>query len=338
MSSQLANLQRRYGAELESSLKRWLMSGTGPGCEVLQMAQYHQGLRDEQLRTVESPGGKRFRPLLCMLTCEALGGRWSDALTAATAIELLHNFSLIHDDIEDRDPVRRHRPTVWALWGEPHAINAGDALFALAMLVIATPENDPKTTASLTREFAATALRLTQGQYLDMEFERRDEVTPNEYMTMIDGKSAALVSYSAWAGATVAGATDKDQRGMATFGHELGRAFQIYDDIRGLWGTTDETGKQAAGDLKNRKKTLPILLGLQAESGHPDSPLGRYIRGDSGDFDGALATLTSSRARYVAEHALADHLWQAEQALQSIDMDSAYRDRLTSLAADLTSR
>jgi geranylgeranyl diphosphate synthase type I len=181
----------------------------------------------------------------------------------ATAIELLHNFTLIHDDIQDTSLLRRHRPTVWALWGVAQAVNAGDALFALAHIALnrltelAVPA---ATTVELSTALHLTTLRIVEGQTLDLGFEERENVSADEYLRMIGGKTAAICAYACWAGARVAGPDARRAAAYGAFGEALGVGFQLRDDLLGVWGATSATGKAAADDIRRRKKSLPILL------------------------------------------------------------------------------
>src|SRR5437588_4527295 len=163
MTSSLRRLQERYGLSLNGEIDRALSREGGPLRPFYDMMRYQLGYVDERLEPVRDAAGKRFRPALCLAACEAAGGPWQEALSVAAAIELLHNFSLIHDDIEDRDPTRRHRPTVWKVWGEPRAINAGDAMFALASSAAATCAPNARTCLQVARRFQATTLALTAG-------------------------------------------------------------------------------------------------------------------------------------------------------------------------------
>jgi geranylgeranyl diphosphate synthase, type I len=208
--------------------------------------------------------GKRFRPLLLLLACVAAGGSWENALPAAAAVELLHNFSLIHDDIEDNSPLRRGRVTVWKNWGIPQAINTGDAMLTLAHLSMLRLKRlvsaEIMTTAVLLLQ--ETCLKLTQGQYLDMAFETRDNVTLEEYWQMVDGKTAALISACAELGAIVAGVNPALRLHYKNFGYYLGLAFQAQDDLLGIWGDAAITGKSTESDLVSEKKSLPVLFGV----------------------------------------------------------------------------
>ena len=208
--------------------------------------------------------GKQIRPLLALLACEAAGGDWKNALPAAAAVELIHNFSLIHDDIEDNGEMRRGRPAVWKIWGEAQAINTGDAMFALANSSLLNIENTTSQEAALLagKYFHKACLRLTQGQHLDIAFENMDQVELESYWQMVGGKTAALLAFSLEVGALCAGVSTETRERYRDFGHYLGLAFQAQDDILGIWGQEEIIGKSITGDLVTRKKTLPILYGL----------------------------------------------------------------------------
>lgn len=229
------------------------------------MIHYHMGWTDAEMQPVALNTGKRIRPVLCVMTCAAAGGAWEQAVPAAAAIEILHNFSLVHDDIQDASPTRRGRATLWQLWGEPQAINTGDAMFAMAHLALNRLSDrgvPAERVVRAFRRFDETCVELTKGQYADMTFETRDDVTVDDYMAMITGKTAVLIALSAELGALVAGADDETIDHFATFGRDLGLAFQIQDDILGIWGNESETGKSTATDIETRKKTLPVLYAL----------------------------------------------------------------------------
>ncbi len=239
------------------------LRGSPPDFEI--MLRYPLGWVDEHNLPYNQPTGKRIRPVLLLLCTGSAGGDWHIALPAAAAVELLHNFSLIHDDIEDNSPTRHGRPTVWKIWGQANAINAGDALFTLAFEALQWLSRtgiSSDTVLKVWRIFNQTALQLTRGQHLDMRFEHQEIISVDEYISMISGKSAALVAGCAQIGALIA--TNNDHLGtlFADFGLNLGIAFQIRDDILGIWGEPSVTGKSAATDIISRKKSLPILYSL----------------------------------------------------------------------------
>jgi geranylgeranyl diphosphate synthase type I len=230
------------------------------------MIHYHMGWVNEAGEAIESGRGKRIRPGLALLVSEATCGRAGPARPAAAAVEVIHNFSLLHDDIQDRSPTRRGRPAAWTVWNERQAINAGDAMFALAHLAIqylAPEEADPTLIGPMLRILDETSLHLTRGQHLDMAFESRSDVTVDEYLNMIRGKTAALIAAAAHMGALAGGVDTTTQAHYHDFGLNLGLAFQVRDDILDIWGKPEDIGKEAAVDIRDRKKSLPILYGLE---------------------------------------------------------------------------
>jgi geranylgeranyl diphosphate synthase type I len=238
------------------------LDGTAP--LLAGMARYHLGEVDSELRALP-PGavnrGKRMRPAVALLCAGAAGGDPLAAAPVGAAIELLHNFTLIHDDVQDQSPTRRHRETVWSLWGIGQAINAGDALFAAAHLPLyGIAASDPARAIRLLEAFDRMTIAIVDGQTLDLGFEGRSDITPDDYMTMIAGKTSAIVRYAAWAGAILGGADDKRAQDFADFGLSLGLGFQIQDDALGIWGAEADTGKAPADDIRRRKQSLPILL------------------------------------------------------------------------------
>ncbi len=231
--------------------------------ELYNMMKYHLGWIDENLEPVERYKGKRFRPTLCLLAYHSLAGVYDKALPAAASIELIHNFSLIHDDIEDRDETRRGKPTVWKRFGVEHAINAGDGMHVLANLAALRLQEvnvgDGKVLKVL-KVLNDTVMELCEGQYLDMSFEKKISVDLDLYLKMIYKKTAALVEASLWIGAMLATDNEKKIEHFRSFGRNIGIAFQIVDDIIGIW--SEKTGKPKASDIRNKKKTLPVIYAL----------------------------------------------------------------------------
>ena len=207
--------------------------------------------------------GKRIRPLLLLLACQACGGDWRLALPAAAAVELVHNFSLIHDDIQDCSEVRRGRPTVWVKWGEAQAINAGDAMLTVAQYELLSLDQhfSAQVVNHAVRLLQSACLDLTRGQFLDIAFEKEDDLPIDLYWQMVGGKTGALLATSFQLGALLAGINEDIQLGMTEFGTIIGAAFQVQDDWLGIWGDDVSTGKSTTSDLISKKKTYPILLG-----------------------------------------------------------------------------
>ena len=296
--------------ELERTITQADYSSTP---ELLSMITYQLGWSGENAGSKAE--GKQLRALFCLLACQAAGGEWQSALPAAAAVELLHNFSLIHDDIEDNSHFRRGRPTIWKIWGEAQAINTGDALFALAnaALLNLTETIPPERVLKASKLFQATCLRLTQGQHLDIAFEEQEQVEMEAYWQMVSGKTAALLAFSFETGALCAGADPEFQTHYHDFGHYLGLAFQVQDDILGIWGKEERTGKSATGDLVTRKKTLPVLYGLaQKKSFYKEWTTGEMTPEKALQ----LSVLLEAEGGLIFAHKEADRL--TEQALATL--------------------
>jgi len=228
------------------------------------MLRYHLGWADADFAPAAVNAGKRLRPLLLVRCAEALGGATETAAPAAAAVELLHNFTLVHDDIQDESSHRRHRETIWHRWGTAQAINVGDALFAVAhagLYSLAEPPHDlpAARVLAIARDFEQVALRIVEGQYLDLAHEGEWGGGVARYLAMIERKTAAILDFAARAGAMLAGADEETAARFGRFGLALGLAFQVRDDILGIWGAPEVTGKPAADDLRRRKQSLPIV-------------------------------------------------------------------------------
>lgn len=288
MTDLIKTLLSSIETELQRQIARLDEPRTRPFHEMLT---YHMGWTGEGAGP--EAAGKRIRPLLVLLTCAASQNRrereergetkeisahsavsavnippresWENALPAAACIELIHNFSLVHDDIQDQSPSRRGRPTVWKQWGMPQAINAGDALFILAHLALFDLHGKfPAEALFMTGNLLHQAcLDLTRGQYLDISYEKRNSLSIQDYWPMISAKTAALLSACTQIGALLGGADEAAQDAYKNFGHYLGLAFQVQDDYLGIWGDEAVTGKSAASDLVEGKKSLPVLYGLE---------------------------------------------------------------------------
>ncbi|MDO9547323.1 MAG: polyprenyl synthetase family protein [Pelolinea sp.] len=234
-----------------------------PYSELKTLFRYHLGLED-----ASSKQGKHIRPLLTLMSCAGTGSDWQKAIPAAVSIELIHHFSLIHDDIEDNGLLRRGKDAVWVKWGLPQGLNAGDAMFASAFrkLIDLKKNVSDSITLDAVELLSDTCQRLTQGQYLDIDFENRPVVSVKEYLSMVRGKTAALISCSTKMGALIGGYIQEEQCKYEDFGEALGVAFQIYDDWLGIWGDHEVTGKSVTSDIVDGKKSLPILLGLEKSS------------------------------------------------------------------------
>jgi geranylgeranyl diphosphate synthase type I len=230
-----------------------------------RIVSYHMGWQDELGRETEGDGGKALRPTISLLAAEAVGAQAKASLPGAVAIELVHNFSLLHDDVMDGDRERRHRPTVWALFGLGEAIIAGDALLALAQrILLADPKRQGERAAE---ELNRATAEMIEGQSEDLSFEARVDVSIEECLKMSRHKTAALISAAAGIGGILGGGGKQSIEALRSFGRHLGLAFQAVDDDLGIWGDPAVTGKPAANDVRQRKKTIPVVHALAGDDG-----------------------------------------------------------------------
>jgi geranylgeranyl diphosphate synthase type I len=302
------------------------------------MMHYHLGWADAQFLPAQVKIGKRLRPLFTLLACQAAGGDVQAALPAAAAVELIHNFSLIHDDIEDRSATRRGRPTAWALWGEAQAINAGDAMFTLAHLTLhrlgERGVSGDRIAAAL-RALDQTNLELCRGQHMDLDFEARLDVSADAYIAMIRGKTAALLGCAGYLGALVASPDEALAERYRCVGEELGLAFQIQDDVLGIWGEAEVTGKPVADDIRSRKKSLPVVSVL-GQAGIPGAERLRAIYAQEtlseADVASAVAILDASQARTHAEKLAHRHLEAALAELEAAQPEPEASEALHEMA------
>ena len=249
---------------IESELQRQVSRLDEPRTRAFhEMLTYHMGWTGEGAGSEAT--GKRIRPLMVLLTTASCGANWQFALPAAAAVELVHNFSLIHDDIEDNSDKRRGRTTVWKKWGLAQGTNAGDGMFVLSNLALTDLEAGHSAPIVLhaAKILHQTCLDLTRGQFLDISYEDRADLTVDDYWPMVSGKTAALIAACCHLGALLGGADESRQEAYRAFGHYLGLAFQALDDILGIWGDEALTGKSAASDLVEGKNSLPVLFGLE---------------------------------------------------------------------------
>jgi geranylgeranyl diphosphate synthase type I len=320
----------RYRAEIDAALKSVLAERQLP---LYDMMRYHFGWLDERGNRLPNSTGKALRPTLCLLACEAVGGDYRQALPAAVAIELVHNFSLIHDDVQDDDEERRHRPTVWSLWGKPQAINAGTAMRILANLNLSLlRKNGFPLEKQLRAQYLIddATLRLIEGQYLDISYESRFNLNVPDYLRMVERKTAALIAGALEVGALVGTDDEEMMPRFRDIGRNLGLAFQIRDDILGIWGDEAETGKPRGSDIRHRKKTFPIVYALEKSPDELKEELVNIYRNgvlSDGDLTTVLRILDAVDARARAQKMVEKYCHQAGQTLARLALaPSARRD------------
>lgn len=303
------DLLTRYRETIDTALRVALTGET----RLRAALRYHVGLEDENGRSVRATG-KLLRPSLVLFTSEELGGTIDAALPAAVALELAHNFSLIHDDIEDGDRTRRGRPTLWSLHGVPVAINAGDLMANLA-IATAIPAG-MNAVASL----VCAIEEMIEGQALDLEFEER-WVSVDEYLEMVDRKTGALLRCAFELGGLCAGADREILERLAKMGILIGRAFQIRDDLLGVWGDGDVLGKPCGSDIRRRKKSLPLVL-ARAESDDDDRARLEAVCAkaeiDSKAVTGVVALMEQLGIRDAVEKRAGESLARARDRLKKI--------------------
>jgi geranylgeranyl diphosphate synthase type I len=300
------------------------------------MLTYHMGWTGEGAGPDAT--GKRIRPLLLLLTVAGCEKEWLHAVSGAAAVELVHNFSLVHDDIQDNSDKRRGRTTTWKIWGMPIAINAGDALFVLSnQAIMDLSENYPaETVVQAATVLHNTCLDLTRGQFLDMSYEKRNDLGVEDYWPMIAGKTAALLSACCHIGSILGGAEESKQDAYRSFGHALGMAFQMQDDILGIWGDEAITGKSAASDLLEGKKSLPVLHALSKRGKFAD----RWVRGPilSNEVE-EIAQLLATEGSYEYTHAMSRQMTTlALDSLREADPQGEAGEALMELANKLIKR
>ncbi len=291
------------------------------------MMRYHMGWVDQRFSPLPAGSidqGKRMRPRLALLACRAVCGLDEPAWHLAAAIELLHNFTLVHDDIQDQSDVRRHRATVWSLWGTAQAINTGVALYAAsrrALLGMTSAQVAATRVLRIADAFDRVAMEIVAGQVTDLEFEGGREASHHDYLRMISMKTAAIVEFACWSGAIAAGADEGIADQFAQFGRALGLGFQIQDDVLGIWGSQSATGKPAADDIRRRKQSLPIIL-LREAAAPPDRERLNTIYAnretDSADVEHVLALLDAYQIRQAAEAHVAHHHDRSASLLESL--------------------
>lgn len=307
------------------------------------MQEYHLGWRNQALAPELSDPGKLLRPIITLLCCRMMGGSDAQALPLAAGIQLVHDFSLIHDDIEDDSDLRRGRTTLWTIWGLAQGINAGDGMFVLAHMAVQRLRKTglrAERVLDICERFDRTILSICEGQFLDISFEGQSSVSEAAYVAMVTRKTAVLLAACCELGALAADANEQDAAALGEFGLHVGISFQMQDDILGIWGDPAVTGKPAAADLVRRKQSLPVIYALQHEA--TDGALHRLYATPAGD-DRSLAAarqaIDGSGARAYTAQLAEEHYRLACAALERVNgADAALRAELQALAAGLLGR
>lgn len=303
--------------------------------ELRRVVEYHWGWVDADGRPLAGAAGKMLRPTLVTLSAEAVGAPAARAGAAAAAVELIHDFTLLHDDVMDRDRERRHRPTAWTVFGEGGAICAGDALVLLAQRVLLEDPSEHRVAALIALNDATAAV--IAGQMLDLSFEGRLDVSLDRYLAMSAGKTGALLAGAASLGAILVDGSSASARELHAFGASLGLAFQAVDDWLGIWGDPARTGKPVANDLRQRKASLPMVFGLEASA-----ELRALVASDAPTDDAfvarGLALLAACDAERRTRAEAERQIEAARRALARAPIEAHTREELAELASFVVER
>lgn len=304
-------------------------------------AAYQMGWVEADGTPVPGGGGKGIRPALAILSAEAVGADPLVAVDAAAAVELIHNFSLVHDDIIDDDEERRHRPTVWKLWGEGDAIIVGDAMHTLAFELLLAPADASAGRVDAARRLARGTSAMIAGQNADMSFERRDDVTFEECVDMEANKTGALLSYSAAVGAVMAEAEAATIDALGAYGAAIGIAFQAVDDLLGIWGDPEVTGKAVGNDLRERKRSMPVTAAAESGLGEADVIAEMYASAEplsAVQISQLSELIERCGGRERTEAVARDHLEQALACLDGVELAAGPATELRDLAHFIVGR
>jgi geranylgeranyl diphosphate synthase type I len=338
--SEIGEILKNYTPAIETYIKNTLADAP----EFLGgVVRYHFGWVDQNFQPARTESGKMLRPVICLLVFDALTGSYKNAMPAAAAIEMIHNFTLLHDDIEDNDRERRGRPTAWTVWGKPLAINAGDYLYTLAFQTLFKLDGFPaERIFAVQRLIADSCLVLTMGQDLDLRFEQSQTVTPAMYIDMVYKKTGALLEASVLAGALLATDDVHIIAGYRQFARNIGIAFQIQDDILGIWGDSAKTGKSTDNDLRRKKKTLPVLYTIEQATGSRLDQLRALYASDQPLTDEQINFVRDSLARVnardYAQQAADSYIEKAFAGLNDINVATEPQQNLEKIARFLIDR
>jgi len=280
-------------------------------------------------------GGKRIRPLICCLTCGAISGSHEPALLPGIVLEMFHNFTLIHDDIEDLGETRHGQPAMWKKWGSALSLNAGDMLFALTYKTLHEISGRSKTGSEIS-VFDQMVTDLIVGQHLDISFEKRQSITEEEYLTMISGKTVALIKGSFTLGAIAAEANQSTIAELEKVGEKIGLAFQMQDDYLGIWGDSNHLGKSVSTDITDKKKSLPIQYAM-----NHDASFNKEWQEYNGDPE--RVGYFADRLREIGADSYTRNQWEramseASKKMKSFSFNEKYGNELNELIGTLAGR
>lgn len=346
MAELFETLLGSIGADIEAEMQAVRREQTGVAPILWEIVDYQFGwdLGPDQIILFKKVSGKKIRPALMALVAQAISGSYRHVLPAGAALEFIHNFTLIHDDVMDESLERRHRPAVWTRWGTVQAINAGDALFALGNLASVRLLKNGTPPAKLARVFQSLSqacLWTAEGQILDIDFETRETVTTSDYVTMVSHKSGTLIEAAAFIGAMLSTDDEAVIQGYAQFARNLGVAFQIRDDYLGVWGDEATTGKSATSDIREKKKAYPILAGFERANDTDRATLRRLYSQETlseADIQAVLTILDRVRAASQTDQIAQQYYDLALDHLAATRIQNETQDAIRRFAAFLVQR
>lgn len=338
---ELPAIFRRYGSDIGIALREGL---AGRQSQVYQMLRYSMGWTTIDGASVNVLSGKALRPTLCIFACEATGGDVREALPAAVSLEFIHNFSLIHDDVQDRDETRHHRPTLWKVWGNPKAILAGNILWAIADISLGRLLDKGvglKKTLRIMQLLNRAHMEMIEGQYLDISFEGRSDVTLPNYMDMISKKTGAFMRSALAVGALIGSGDASIVRAFIECGRSLGLVFQIRDDILGIWGDESITGKPVGSDIRQKKNSLPLLYAMSKTKGADKELMSNVYQNkvlNDDDVASIMDVLAKVNAKEYSERLASKHRLKAIEALSKVKMTTSVIEEMDEVAMFLQLR
>ena len=337
----LPKMFRKYRSSINAAMRDALNQDSS---QVYDMLRYYLGWVDEEGSPTVATEGKFLRPTLCLFACEASGGSVRQAMPAAVALELIHNFSLIHDDIQDQDETRHHRKTLWAVWGTPKALVAGNVLRVIAdtsLQGLVREGVEVSCALAVVRQLTHAYLAMIEGQYLDLSYEGQNEVAMPQYLDMIARKTGALIRCAFTMGALIGSNSDENLDAFRESGESLGLLFQIRDDILGVWGEEETTGKPVGADIIRKKNSFPVVYAMSAAEGSDLRQLRDIYAKEQvteSDASAVLGQMDSLQTRGHAQALVAEHCDRARHALTDIEMSADSRTQIDQLLQFLLDR
>tara|TARA_Y100000590_G_scaffold467090_1_gene644725 strand:+ start:24666 stop:25721 length:1056 start_codon:yes stop_codon:yes gene_type:complete len=328
-----SGLDQKADSELSSSKRN-----------LYNILSYGMGWTDQSGSPVNIPAGKLLRPTLCLFATEASGGKRDRAIKTAVALEYIHNFSLFHDDIQDQDEIRHHRPTVWFVWGKPKAITAGNVLRSIADVTLSDLHNsniEDTDAVKISTAMTTGYLEMIEGQFMDLSYESRHDITVQEYLEMISHKTGALIRCSMELGAHIGSGNTEVIRSFRESGRALGYLFQITDDVLGVWGDKEKTGKPVGQDIARKKNSLPVVHALSNADKKQSSVLKNIYckqKLDDNDVDSVLKIMDSLGTKIYIKSLVDAYSESALQSFSLAKVDSKFGASFEELVQFLSTR